>query len=74
MTPAMHSALQALVDVVLGERADRSILEPTLVAALRTEINDFIRYHPVEFAAQRVLDHEVLVRDARYRRQPQAAK
>lgn len=65
MTTATQSALQALVDVVLGERADRSILEPTLVAALRTELNDFLRYHPVEFAAQRRRDAAILLQAGR---------
>lgn len=73
MTPAnrpdLKVRIEALVDYILGDRVDRHLLRPTLLVALSVEVNDFIRQHPVEFAANRVKDHEILLRHARYRQQ-----
>ena len=76
MTPAnrpdIKAAIQALVDTVLGERADRHLLLPTLIAAVSTEVNDFERYHPAEFAELRVKDMEILRQQPQFARQTKA--
>jgi len=62
MTPEIKAAITALVDVVLGERVDRHLLEPTLRCQLTVAVRDFMRFQPEEFAADRVKDHAILKR------------
>ena len=59
MTPEITAALDNLVDVVMGDRVDRHLLEPGLRTSVTIEVRDFLRLHPVEFAEQRVRDHEI---------------
>lgn len=58
--PDIKAAIQALADVVLGDRADRQLLEVELITSLSVEVNDFVRHNPVEFAHYRLRDHEIL--------------
>lgn len=67
MTPAIKKQIDALVDLVLGDRVDRHLLEPELRTALTVEVRDFLRYNPVEFADSRVKDHEILLRHPWFR-------
>lgn len=73
MTPAnrpdIKARIQALAERVLGERPDRHLLLPTLVTALSVEVNDFVKYHPAEFATLRVKDHEILLKHPWFRPQ-----
>lgn len=72
--PDIKAYIHALAEKVLGtERPDRHLLLPTLVTALSTEVNDFVRYHPVEFAKQRVKDHAILLKHPWFRPQRKKA-
>jgi hypothetical protein len=53
---------RALVEAVLGERADRDVLRPVLLAMVQTAISDFEKYHDRTHAASRVTDHAILMK------------
>jgi hypothetical protein len=52
---------RALVEAVLGERVDRDVLRPVLLAMVQTAINDFEKYHDRTHAEARVRDYELLM-------------
>jgi hypothetical protein len=72
MSREIQAAIRQLVDVALGERADRHLLEPALIASLTVEVRDFLKYHQVEFAEHRVRDHEILLQHPWFRPQRKA--
>jgi hypothetical protein len=69
MTPAIKQQIAALAGSVLGDRVDRHLLLPMLVTALTVEVRDFEAHHPLEFAENRVKDHEILLRHPWFRPQ-----
>lgn len=60
MTATARRLMRALVAEVLGDRADRVVVTPVLLAMIRTEIADFERFYDRRQAAHRVRDFDIL--------------
>jgi hypothetical protein len=61
MTKDVRLHLRALVNAVIGDREDRRVVAPVLMAMLTTDIADFEKYHDVRHARSRVWDHDFLM-------------
>lgn len=52
--------MRELVAAVLGDREDRAVVTPVLLAMIRTEIADFERFYDRRQASHRVRDFDIL--------------
>lgn len=50
-----------LVDTVIGDREDRRVLRPVLLAYVQSAVADFERYFDRRHAANRVRDFDILM-------------
>lgn len=61
MSPEVKRCVGALADAVIGDRADRRVVRPVLLAMLLTSVRDFERYWDARYAEARLRDFDILV-------------
>lgn len=67
--PTVKRSIKALVDLTLGDRVDRRLLEPALRVQLDVAVRDFLLCYPPAGAADRVRRSELVKQDPRFRKQ-----